>query len=550
MNAPLEADLSALSEQSATPDAAGSLPLSDRQAAGRPGGRALTSLELADSYGVLGDAFFTRVQPTPLAQPYLVAVSQPACALTGVDPASLTSPAAIAALAGNALLPRSSPLAAVYAGHQFGVWAGRLGDGRALLLGETPGHARGQYPALAGSDQHLLDFERWELQLKGAGPTPYSRMADGRAVLRSSIREFLCSEAMAALGIPTTRAMAVVGSDVPVFREDVETAAVVLRMSPSFVRFGSFEYFYYFKKHDELKILADHVLGRFFSDCASREQPYQAMLAEVTARTARMIAKWQAVGFCHGVMNTDNMSVLGLTIDYGPFGFLDAFEAGHICNHSDEGGRYAYARQPDIGEWNCYALGQSLVPLIGSAKETEDALQVYKTAYRSEFMLQMRAKLGLVEERTEDSALVEQLFGMLDRNRADFTLFFRNLGRIASGGPGQDAPVRDLCLDREDCSRWLDQYRLRLQAEGMPDAERRRMMDKVNPRFVLRNYLAEAAIRQAIVALGQPPAERDFSEVRRLAEVLCRPFDEQPANEQYAALPPDWASDIEVSCSS
>ncbi len=545
MNAPLSAPLLSGPAQVAkpgSPAASPDVPVNVTSA--------LTALRPQDSYGSLGEDFYTRVTPSPLADPYLVAGSAPACALVGVDPASLKEPEAMAALAGNSLLPHSNPLAAVYAGHQFGVWAGRLGDGRALLLGDVPALGRSGYTALAGSDQHLLDFDRWELQLKGSGATPYSRMGDGRAVLRSSIREFLCSEAMAALGIPTTRALAVVGSDVPVFREDVETAAVVLRMSPSFLRFGSFEYFYYFRKHEQLRVLADYAIGQFFPDCAAREQPYAAFLAEVTARTARLIAKWQAVGFCHGVMNTDNMSILGLTIDYGPFGFLDAFQAGYICNHSDEGGRYAYARQPDIGEWNCYALGQSLVPLIGSAQATEDALQVYKSAFQDEFLLQMRAKLGLADSRPEDAGLIERLFGMLERSRADFTLFFRNLSAVARSSPEADAPVRDLCIDREDCDRWLVEYRARLAAEPRPDRQRRLEMERVNPRFVLRNYLAEGAIRQASVALGDPPGARAFTETARLAEVLSRPFDEQPANEQYAALPPDWASAIEVSCSS
>jgi len=511
---------------------------------------ALTSLRLADSFGSLGDAFHTRVAPSPLADPYLVAVSAPACRLIGVDPLSLQTPEAVAALAGNALLPGSQPLAAVYAGHQFGVWAGRLGDGRALLLGDAPGRARGEFPALDGSDQQLLDFDRWELQLKGAGKTPYSRMGDGRAVLRSSIREFLCSEAMAALGIPTTRALAVAGSDVPVFREDVETAAVATRLSPSFVRFGSFEYFYYYKKHDQLKQLADAVIERFFPQLLAREQPYEAFLAEVTARTARLIAKWQAVGFCHGVMNTDNMSILGLTIDYGPFGFLDAFDADHICNHSDEAGRYAYARQPEIGEWNCHALGQTLVPLIGSTQATEQALRGYRAAFQDEFNRQMRAKLGLQEADPQDQVLFEKLFAMLDRSHADFTLFFRGLGALSAAETGRDSAVRDLCLDREDCDRWLAQYRARLQAQTWPDDLRHQSMNRVNPRFVLRNYLTEAAIRQATAALAAPAGERDFSETSRLADVLQNPFDEQPGNDHYAALPPDWANAIEVSCSS
>lgn len=552
MNAPLPLPLiDPPSSSSRSADTA--LPLPDTDA---PDGtatqrlRKLTELELGDSFGSLGDAFYTRVAPAPLADPYLVSVSEPACRLIGVDPQSLRAEPAVAVLAGNTLLPHSEPLAAVYAGHQFGVWAGRLGDGRALLLGDTPSHRRGDYRALAGSEQRLLDFDRWELQLKGSGKTPYSRMGDGRAVLRSSIREFLCSEAMAALGIPTTRALAVVGSDVPIFREDVETAAVALRMAPSFVRFGSFEYFYYFKKHDELKVLADYVIDQFFPALAGREQRYAEFLAEVTARTARLIAKWQAVGFCHGVMNTDNMSILGLTIDYGPFGFLDAFDANHVCNHSDESGRYAYARQPEIGEWNCYALGQALVPLIGSPQATEQALQGYRAAFQDEFLLQMRAKLGLVSALPQDAGLVERLLAMLNRGRADFTLFFRELGGLGKDDASGDAPVRDLCIDREGCDQWLADYRARLQAQALPDDERRQAMNRVNPRFVLRNYLGEAAIRQAGAALGDPPDQRQFAETRRLAEVLSRPFDEQPANDEYAALPPDWASTIEVSCSS
>ncbi|HZH08003.1 MAG TPA: YdiU family protein [Lautropia sp.] len=505
---------------------------------------------MEDSFGSLGESFYTRVDPSPLAEPYLVASSGSACALIGVDPASLQAPESVAALAGNALLPGSRPLAAVYAGHQFGIWAGRLGDGRALLLGDTPARKASGYKALGGSKEGLLDFDRWELQLKGSGVTPYSRMADGRAVLRSSIREFLCSEAMAALGIPTTRALAVTGSDVPVFREDVETAAVVLRMSPSFVRFGSFEYFYYASKHDQLKVLADYVIAQFYPELSAREDRYALLLSEVTARTAWLMAKWQAVGFCHGVMNTDNMSVLGLTIDYGPFGFLDAFESDHICNHSDEGGRYAYSQQPDIGEWNCFVLGQSLVPLIGSADAAVQALQVYKGAFEAEYMLQMRAKLGLVDSRPEDADLLEQLFAMLERGRADFTLFFRGLGTVRQNDAAGDTAVRDLCIDREDCDRWLASYRARLETQALPDEQRRQAMNRVNPRFVLRNHLAEEAIRQANRALANPPPERDFSEVRRLAEVLSRPFDEQPENDRFAALPPDWARSIEVSCSS
>ncbi len=522
-------------------------PAQDRRAAQL---QSLSRLSPEDGFGRLGEAFHTRLDAIPLPDPCLVAASTPAARLIGVEPASLASPESVAVLAGNARLPGSLPLASVYAGHQFGVWAGRLGDGRALLLGDVPAAARGEFRALGGSDQALLDFDRWELQLKGSGKTPYSRMGDGRAVLRSSIREFLCSEAMAALGIPTTRALAVIGSDTPVIREDVETAAVVMRMSPTFVRFGHFEYFYYARRHDDLRRLADYVIDRFYAPLAGREDRYAAFLSEVARRTARTIAKWQAVGFCHGVMNTDTMSILGLTIDYGPFGFLDAFDAGHICNHSDEGGRYAYGRQPGIGEWNCYALGQALVPLIGSPEATEAALQAYRPAFKEEFERQLRGKLGLEQSLPEDTALFEALFDLLQGSRADFTLFFRELGGILKSGPERDAAVRDLCLDPLACDRWLAQYRGRLQAETLDDAGRREAMNRVNPRYVLRNYLAEEAIRQANSAIADPPEERSFDATARLAQVLERPFDDQPENARYAAPPPDWASEISVSCSS
>jgi uncharacterized protein YdiU (UPF0061 family) len=273
----------------------------------------------------------------------------------------------VATFTGNTV-PGSDPaLSAVYSGHQFGVWAGQLGDGRAILLGDLDGPEG-----------------RMELQLKGAGKTPYSRMGDGRAVLRSSIREFLCSEAMAALGIPTTRALVVTGSNQRVMRENIETAAVVTRMAPSFVRFGSFEHWHYRDRQDELRLLADYVIDGFYPELRAAANPYKELLAEVTRRTARMIAHWQSVGFMHGVMNTDNMSILGLTLDYGPFGFMEAFDVNHICNHTDQGGRYSYANQVAVGHWNCYALGNALLPLIGTVDDAQEALDVYMPAFERE----------------------------------------------------------------------------------------------------------------------------------------------------------------------
>jgi serine/tyrosine/threonine adenylyltransferase len=383
---------------------------------------------------------------------------------------------------------------------------------------------------------------RMELQLKGAGLTPYSRMGDGRAVLRSSIREFLCSEAMAALGIPTSRALCVTGSDLPVRRETMETAAVCTRMAPSFVRFGSFEHWFYQDRKEELRTLADYVLQRFYPEFAGEANRYQAMLREVTRRTAELMAQWQAVGFMHGVMNTDNMSILGLTIDYGPFGFMEAFDARHICNHSDHGGRYAYHMQPKIGQWNCFALGQAMLPLIGEVDDAQAALEVFGPTYSAKFVELMRAKLGLRTREEDDDKLIDALFSLLQENHPDFTVFFRKLGQLRREDASADTALRDMFIDRAAFDAWAVQYRARLRQENSDDATRQAAMNAVNPKYVLRNYLAQQAIEKA--------QQKDFSEVARLLAVLEHPYEEQPENERYADLPPDWANQLEVSCSS
>jgi uncharacterized protein YdiU (UPF0061 family) len=464
--------------------------------------------------------------PTPLPAPYLVAVSAPAAELIGLTPAQVAD--SLDVLIGNATPERALPLAAVYSGHQFGVWAGQLGDGRAILFGDV-----------ATADGPM------ELQWKGAGLTPYSRMGDGRAVLRSSIREFLCSEAMHALGIPTSRALSVAGSDQGVMRETVETSAVVVRMAPTFVRFGSFEHWSHRNRLDELKALADYVIARFYPALLAEENPYQAFLAEVTRRTARLMAQWQAVGFMHGVMNTDNMSILGLTLDYGPFGFMEAFDADHICNHTDQQGRYAYSNQPQVGHWNCYALGQALLPLIGEVEAAQEALDVYQPAFAAKMDELLHAKLGLsvLDQHSDgDRALFDTMFALMQANGVDFTLFFRRLSGIRAADASGDEPLRDLFIDRPAFDAWALRYRARLQAERIDDTSRKLAMDRVNPKYVLRNYLAQVAIEKA--------QNKDFTEVERLLSVLQRPYDEQPEHDHYAALPPDWASHLEVSCSS
>ena len=496
----------------------------------------LAELSWDNAFGRLAGQFYTRLAPIALPEPYFVAGSPEAAGLIGLDSSALRSAEAVAALAGSAVVPGTDPLAAVYAGHQFGVYVPQLGDGRALLLGGV----------------RAADGSLWELQLKGSGKTPYSRMGDGRAVLRSSIREFLCSEAMNALGIPTTRALAIMGSDQPVFRETVETAAVVTRMAPSFVRFGSFEFFFWRGEHEALRQLADHVIDTFFPQCRNAGDgpaPYLALLREVARRTARLIAQWQGAGFCHGVMNSDNMSILGLTIDYGPFGFIDAFDAGHVCNHSDQHGRYAYNQQPAVAHWNLYCLGQALIPLTLDVEATQAALETYQDEYAQAIDEVMRGKLGLTTAEPGDEALIDQLIGLLHAGRVDWTLFWRKLATLPGEAvaPADDAAVRDLFIDRAAFDSWAAGYRARLRRENSRDTERAARMNRVNPKYVLRNHLAEIAIRKARGDGGEP---RDFSEVERLLRVLARPYDEQPEFDDYAMPPPQWAAGLSLSCSS
>ena len=473
-------------------------------------------------FAALGPDFFTELRPTPLPTPHWVGTSTAVAQLIGLDADWLQRDEALQAFTGNTLLAGSRPLASVYSGHQFGVWAGQLGDGRAILLGETA----------AGL----------EIQLKGAGRTPYSRMGDGRAVLRSSIREFLCSEAMHGLGIPTSRALCITGSPAPVRREEVETASVVTRVAPSFVRFGHFEHFAANDLQAQLKTLADYVIDRYYPECRDTRDfggnAYAALLQAVSERTAHLMAQWQGVGFCHGVMNTDNMSILGLTIDYGPFQFLDAFVPGHVCNHSDNQGRYAYNRQPNVAYWNLFCLAQALLPLIGDPELAKGALESYKTVFPEAFMARMRSKLGLAQAREKDAELIDGILVLLAQNAVDYTIFWRRLSHAVQQNDFE--PVRDLFADRTTFDGWLLSYSELLALDNQALAAN--LMLKNNPKFVLRNHLGEQAIRAA--KLG------DFSELQTLQRLLEHPFDEHPGHDAYAAFPPDWASSIEISCSS
>ena len=472
----------------------------------------------------LGAPFVVAQAPQPLPQPHWIARNEALARDLGLQD-WLASDAALALLSGQVEAPGGS-LASVYSGHQFGVWAGQLGDGRALFLGQAQ--------TLQGAQ---------EFQLKGSGLTPYSRMGDGRAVLRSSIREYLCSEAMHALGIPTTRALALVGSPLPVRREAIETAAVVTRVAPSFLRFGHFEHFCHTAPDLEaLRRLADSTIEHHYPELAGHAQPHAALLEAVALRTARLMAQWQAVGFCHGVMNTDNLSMLGLSIDYGPFGFLDAFDPGHICNHTDTQGRYAYARQPNVAFWSLHALAQALMPLIEDSDTALAALEPFKQAFADAMLAAWRAKLGLAHARDEDRDLSDDLLRLMAQDRSDFTIVFRRMAGFDSVQGQPNDGVRDCFIDRPAFDAWALRYSERLRAESSVDSDRAARMNRVNPKFVLRNHLAQTAIERA--------QGGDFSEVVRLFTLLQRPFDEQPEHEASAGFPPAWAQQLEVSCSS
>ena len=446
-----------------------------------------------------------------------------------IDPEQIAKGAYTDIFTGNQLVNGCNPIAMIYAGHQFGQYVPQLGDGRAVMLGDIKGK----------------DGDTWELQLKGSGLTPFSRMGDGRAVMRSTIREFLCSEAMAGLGIPTTRALSITASQDPVYRETTEPAAVLTRASPSHVRFGSFELFFYRQQYAELKILADYVIDHYYPESREAENPYLDLLEQVVRRTAQLIAQWQLVGFTHGVMNSDNMSILGLTIDYGPFGFLDSYQSAFVCNHTDQQGRYAYDQQPRVGLFNLSCLAQALLPVIdendgdGAAEQAKQKLVEYQGLYTQYYEAGMRGKLGLVETGENDSELFEALFKAME-GQVDFTIFFRALCDFDEST--EDYLLRDSFIHRIQFDQWADSYSQRLRAEGQDRATRQVAMRSVNPKYILRNYLAQTAISKA--------EDGDSSEVDQLYQLLTKPFDEQPEREDYAQEPPDWAKTLDLSCSS
>ena len=493
--------------------------------------------DFSNRFHNLGDAFFSPQQPTPLRKPELVHINVEAARLLDLNPENFQTPYFRDIISGHKVFPHSTPVAAIYAGHQFGHFVPQLGDGRALLLGEIK-NARN---------------EHWEVQLKGSGITPYSRQGDGRAVLRSTIREYLCSEAMHGLGIPTTRALAMVNSQEEVYREKIETGATLVRLSPSFIRFGSFELFASRGQAAEVQTLADFVLAHYYPgllEQAEQQQanPYQLFLAQVVRETARLIAQWQSVGFAHGVMNTDNMSILGLTLDYGPFGFLDTYQRGFICNHSDHQGRYSFQNQPSIAYWNLARLAEALLSLM-TVDEASEALSEYENVFTRSYLEIMEQKLGFFTpavdetEQKDRQTLILSLLNLMEKNQVDYTILFRKLADIAVSEVQHESSVRDLFLDRNAFDQWQQHYQKILSQVPMAAQERKNRMNQVNPKYILRNYMAQIAIEKA-------ENEQDYSEIDKLLGLLLSPFDEHPELKEYAGFPPDWATEISVSCSS
>lgn len=481
--------------------------------------------------------FWSAVQPKALINPRLVVVNHRLAEQFGLDAEDFSRDNFLNFIAGQPLPERVSPMAMAYAGHQFGGFNPFLGDGRAMTVGEV---------------KHQ-DGTDWEFQLKGSGPTPYSRGFDGRAVLRSVIREYLASEAMAALSIPTTRALCLVDSDTPVFRDSPERGSVMLRVAPSHIRFGSFEYFFAQGEHDRVKELVDHTIRHHFPHHASIDKAlphrYADWFREVVIRTAEMVADWQAIGFCHGVINTDNTSILGLTFDYGPYGFLETYDPEHICNQSDHQGRYAFKNQPRTGLWNCLCLAQALTPLI-SRPELDEALEQFEPCLQAHYLRRMRARLGLVNQQTDDGKLIQDLLELLRSQQLDYNRFFRGLcyrqAEELHATPDSYSNLTRAWLiqdkDHQAIQAWLVRFQQRANNEDELPGTRQQQMLRANPKFILRNHLAQQAIEQA--------EQGDYQEVSRLTALLLNPYDEHPTLEHYAEAAPKTTRSIAVSCSS
>ena len=483
------------------------------------------SPQFDNSYARLPGAFYRRQVPVPVASPSYIAVNEALAETLGLETAWLASDQGLAVMAGNAVPDSAEPLAMAYGGHQFGQWVPQLGDGRALLLGEVIGR----------------DGVRRDLHLKGAGPTQFSRGGDGRSSIGPVVREYLACEAVAALGIATTRALAAVSTGEMVIREGQEPGGILCRVATSHVRVGTFEYFARSGRQDEVRLLADHVIARNYPDLLTADQPYLGLLQQVVTRTARLVSSWMLVGFIHGVMNTDNTSIVGETIDFGPFGFLDEFAPDTAYSYIDRRGRYAYNQQPAIAQWNLARLAECLLPLLDkdqtqALEQANATLAEFRHQFERHFHEGLVQKIGLQGRKQEDLALAMSYLDLMRDQKADMTLAFRHLGRLGKQPGSNDAPLRALFADGDALDAWVRQWRSRLQAESRADDERQAAMDRVNPAFILRNHLAQQAVDAAIEHL-------DFQPMQRLMRVLSRPFQDQPEHADLAQPP---ASDERV----
>ncbi len=472
-----------------------------------------------NSYARLPDSFYARVLPSSASDPRLIKLNRPLATLLGFDPEILETPDGVEELAGRRVLAGSDPIATAYAGHQFGHFSPQLGDGRAVLLGEVIGR----------------DGIRRDIQLKGSGRTPFSRGGDGRAALGPVLREYLVSEAMAALGIPTTRALAAMTTGETVWRETELPGAVLARVAASHIRVGTFQFFAARGNGEAVRRLADHAMERHYPEAMRAAQPYRAFLDGVIARQARLVARWMHIGFIHGVMNTDNMSIAGETIDYGPCAFMDAYDPGTVFSSIDQQGRYAYANQPGIAQWNLTRLTECLLPLLSDSEEEaltqgQDLLGAFAPAFHAAHLGGFRSKLGLSTEHDDDLALVQDLLDRMAASKADFTLTFRRLCDAAEDRE-RDRDVRDLFIDPTSYDDWADRWRSRLAREIETASTRRAAMRAVNPAFIPRNHRVEDAIAAAI--------ERgDYAPFEKLGDVLSRPYDDQQDAAAYADPPP------------
>jgi len=471
-----------------------------------------------NTYVSLPERFYARLDPTPVAAPRLVRLNAALAERLGLDAGSLASPDSVRALAGNLVPDGAMPVAAAYAGHQFGHFVPQLGDGRAILLGEVV----------------APDGARFDIQLKGSGRTPFSRGGDGRAALGPVLREYIVSEAMGALGVPTTRALAAVTTGEGVRRETMLPGAVLTRVASSHIRVGTFQYFAARADTEAVRLLADHAIARHYPDAAAAEHPYRALLDAVVARQASLVARWLLIGFIHGVMNTDNCSVAGETIDYGPCAFMDAYDPATVFSSIDQHGRYAYGNQPRIAVWNLARLAETLLPLLAEAEDkaveiAQEVLAAFSPRFEAAYFGGLRRKIGLATEQDGDTTLVNDLLKLMAENAADFTLTFRRLCDAAAD-PAADATVRALFADPTAYDFWAARWRRRLGEEAAEPPAVRDAMRAVNPAYIPRNHLVEAALNAAI--------ERDdFSPFEQLLEVLARPFEERPGFERYA-MPP------------